>query len=77
MTTFQDELDIDLMIKGATMFKGNHNFKSYCYKPSENGIFKRLSHALIVENSDYRASFSKKRLIFSKSKEKRVWKKSK
>ena len=32
MTTFLDELDIDLMIKGATMFKGNHNFKSYCYK---------------------------------------------
>ena len=58
ITTILDELDIDLMIKGAGLFEGNHNFKSYCYKPSENGIFNRsLSHALIEENIDYTANF--------------------
>jgi tRNA pseudouridine38-40 synthase len=58
MTTILDKLDIDLMIKGAVLFKGNHNFKSYCYKPSENGVFKRfLSFSLIEENTDYTANF--------------------
>ena len=41
ITTFLDSLNIDLMKKGAKLFKGQHNFKSYCYKPNENGIFDR------------------------------------
>ena len=29
------------MKEGAKLFEGKHNFKSYCYKPNENGIFDR------------------------------------
>ena len=41
ITTFLDSLNIDLMKEGAKLFEGKHNFKSYCYKPNENGIFDR------------------------------------
>src|SRR5690606_5074657 len=30
MTTFLDDLDIELMKQGAKLFEGTHYFKSYC-----------------------------------------------
>jgi len=41
MTTILDPLDIDLMKKGAKLFEGHHNFRAFCYKPSEHGNFSR------------------------------------
>ncbi|MDO1500544.1 tRNA pseudouridine(38-40) synthase TruA [Winogradskyella maritima] len=58
MTGIQQELDIDLMKKGAKLYEGTHNFKSYCYKPSETGLFERhLELSEIVDNDIYSASF--------------------
>ncbi|MDU8887100.1 tRNA pseudouridine(38-40) synthase TruA [Yeosuana sp. MJ-SS3] len=41
LTTILDELDIVTMKKGAKLFQGKHNFKTYCYKATDNGIYKR------------------------------------
>ncbi len=58
MTTILDDLDIDLMVKGAKLFEGSHYLKSYCFKPSETGIFNRtIITCEIVENTMYTASF--------------------
>ena len=58
MTTFLDDLDIDLMMQGAKLFVGEHYFKSYCFKPTDNGIYKRaITTCEIVENTAYTASF--------------------
>ncbi len=58
MTTILDELDVELMQAGAKLFQGHHNFKAYCYKPSDTGEFMRtIDHAELVENSIYKASF--------------------
>lgn len=38
---FQDELDIELMKKGAECYVGLHNFQNYAYKPSEQTQFVR------------------------------------
>lgn len=58
MTTILDELDIPLMQQGAKLFEGNHNFKSYCYKATNNGIYKRtLITCELVENTIYTANF--------------------
>ena len=58
MTTILDSLDIELMKKGAKLFEGHHNFKTYCYKPSEKGVFNReILLCELVENTDITASF--------------------
>ncbi len=58
MTTILDDLDIDVMIKGAKLFEGSHYFKSYCFKPSETGVFNRsILTCEIVENTIYTANF--------------------
>jgi len=58
MTTFRDDLDIDLMKKGAQLFEGQHNFKSYCSDVSENGIYDRtIITCKLFENTIYTASF--------------------
>ncbi|WP_435131972.1 tRNA pseudouridine synthase A [Formosa sp. A9] len=58
MTTILDELDIELMQAGAKLFEGTHNFKTYCYKPTETGVFNRtIDTCEIVENRLYTASF--------------------
>ncbi|MFV0566579.1 MAG: tRNA pseudouridine synthase A [Flavobacteriaceae bacterium] len=62
MTTFLDDLDMDLMIRGAKLFEGNHYFKSYCFKPSETGIYNRkIEVCEIVENTIYTANFFPKK----------------
>ena len=58
MTTILDDLDIELMKLGAKLFEGEHYFKSYCFKPTNNGIYHReLSLCEIVENKEYTANF--------------------
>ena len=58
ITTFLDSLNIDLMKEGAKLFEGKHNFKSYCYKPNENGIFDReIFYCKISFNTTLKANF--------------------
>lgn len=58
MTTILDPLDIEVMKQGARLFEGAHNFKAYCYKPTENGSFERtIDHCELVDNDIYTANF--------------------
>lgn len=58
MTTILDDLNIELMQKGAQLFEGKHYFKNYCYKPTDNGIYDReVLSCYIEENTEYTASF--------------------
>ncbi len=58
ISSFQDNLDLDLMKKGALLFKGKHNFKRYCTKPNPGTIFEReVLVSKIEENNIYKASF--------------------
>ena len=62
ITTFLDNLNIDLMKEGAELFEGQHNFKSYCYKPNENGIFEReIIYCKISINNTLKANFFPKK----------------
>jgi len=58
MTTILDDLDIDLMKQGAKLFEGAHYFKSYCFKPTDNGIYNRdILCCELVENTMYTANY--------------------
>ena len=58
MVHFDGELAIDKMMEGAALFQGEHNFKNYCYKPSENTqLVRNISRSVIVENNQYQSSF--------------------
>ena len=58
MVNINENLNIDLMIKGAKLFEGEHYFHKYCTKPSENTIFKRVIDSCeIVENDILTANF--------------------
>ena len=58
LTTIIENLDIELMREGAKLFKGKHNFKSYCYKPNpEKQYHRELLECEIVDNDIYTASF--------------------
>lgn len=58
MTTILDELDIELMKKGAVLFEGNHYLWSYCYKPTENGIYTRtIMQCKLEKNTTYTANY--------------------
>lgn len=58
MTTFRDVLDIDLMKQGAKLYEGTHNFKAFCSRVSENGLYTRtVMSCEIVENTMFTASF--------------------
>jgi len=66
MTTILDDLDINLMKEGAKLFEGSHYFKSYCFRPTENGIYDRdILTSELVENTIYSANyFPKKTYLF-------------
>ncbi|WP_452224487.1 tRNA pseudouridine synthase A [Lacinutrix chionoecetis] len=58
LTTILDDLDIEIMKQGAKLFEGQHYLKTYCYKPSDNGIYNReILTCEIVENNIYTANF--------------------
>ncbi|GAA3581033.1 tRNA pseudouridine(38-40) synthase TruA [Snuella lapsa] len=58
MTTILDDLDIELMKQGAKLFEGSHNFKSYCFRPTDNGIYDReILTCELVENTIYQANY--------------------
>jgi tRNA pseudouridine38-40 synthase len=58
MTTILEDLDIELMKQGASLFQGEHFFKSYCYKPTDNGIYNReILLCELVDNTIYTANY--------------------
>ena len=58
MTTFLDDLDIEIMKQGAKLFEGKHNFKNYCYKAKETGEYNReILTSEISINTIYAANF--------------------
>ena len=58
MTTILDPLDIKLMKEGAQLFEGQNNYKTYCYKPTNEGVYDReLICCELIENTLYTASF--------------------
>ena len=62
MTTILEPLDVILMTKGAQLFEGKHNFKSYCYKATDSGLHEReLLKCELIENDLYTANFFPKK----------------
>jgi tRNA pseudouridine38-40 synthase len=58
LTTILDDLDIELMKQGAKLFEGKHNFKTYCYRVSHEGLYIRtIDVCELQENTIYTASF--------------------
>ena len=58
MTTILDDVDIELMKEGAKLFEGENYLKSYCYKPTDNGIYTReILTCELVENTIYTANY--------------------
>lgn len=58
MTTILDDLDIELMKAGAKLFEGEHYVKTYCYKPTDHGIYTRtILTCELVENTIYSANY--------------------
>ncbi len=58
LTGVLEDLDIEQMKQGALLFKGFHNFKHYCTKPSQETKVKRtILDCRIEENTELTASF--------------------
>lgn len=69
ITTILDDLDIELMKKGAKLFEGENYLKSYCYKPTDNGIYVRtIISCELVNNDLYSANFFPKKTYLLKVK---------
>jgi len=53
-----EELNLELMNKGAKLFEGKHNFRRYCAKPNPNSNFIRTIDFCQIEiNQEYLANF--------------------
>ena len=62
MTTILDDLDIELMKQGAKLFEGENYLWSYCYKPTDNGVYTRdILQCELVENRIYTANYFPKK----------------
>ncbi|MHA7057294.1 tRNA pseudouridine synthase A [Aquimarina sp. M1] len=58
MYNIMESLNIDEMIKAATLFEGKHNFRSYCHRPNKHTIVNgEILQCEIVRNNLYTASF--------------------
>jgi len=58
LTTILEELDISIMKRGANLFQGRHNFKAYCFRATENGIYNReILTCELIENKLFTANF--------------------
>jgi tRNA pseudouridine38-40 synthase len=58
ISSFQDDLDLDLMKQGALLFEGKHNFIKYCTKPKSGLRSEReILVSKIKENTIFKANF--------------------
>jgi tRNA pseudouridine38-40 synthase len=58
LSSFMEDLDIELMKEGALLFQGKHNFRKYCTKPSNKIVFEReVEVSFIEENKIFNANF--------------------
>ena len=58
MTTILDDLDIEIMKQGAKLFEGTHNFKPYCFRATDKGLYIRtIDSCELVENKLFTANF--------------------
>lgn len=58
MTTILEPLNIELMKEGAQYFQGTHNFKTYCFRATHEGIYNRtINLCELTENHLYTANF--------------------
>ncbi|WP_339751639.1 tRNA pseudouridine(38-40) synthase TruA [uncultured Winogradskyella sp.] len=58
LTTILEPLDVELMKKGAKLFEGSHNFKTYCYRATDKGEYYRaIKSSEIRDNDIYTANF--------------------
>ena len=58
MTFIHEDLDIELMKKGAELFEGDHTFECYCYKPKPETQFHRGVELCELRRNDiHTASF--------------------
>lgn len=58
MTNFKDNLDFDLIKEAAHIFKGEHDFKRFCYRPTPDKTFAReIESSSVYENTDLIGSF--------------------
>jgi len=58
LSGFTEKLDIDLMIQGASLFEGEHNFIQYCTQPREKTRVTRRIHLSRIHNqTPFTASF--------------------
>jgi tRNA pseudouridine38-40 synthase len=58
MTTILDPLDIEAMKVGAKLFEGENYLKSYCYKPTDQGVYTRtILTCELIENTIYTANY--------------------
>ncbi len=58
IASFQGELDIPLMMEGAKLFRGKHDFRRYCTKPKPGTKFLReIEVSRIEENRLFTANF--------------------
>ncbi|WP_299113391.1 tRNA pseudouridine(38-40) synthase TruA [uncultured Winogradskyella sp.] len=58
LSTILEPLNVELMKEGAKLFEGTHNFKTYCYKATDNGEYYRtIESSEIVDNAIYTANF--------------------
>ena len=58
LSSFMEDLDIEKMKHGARLFKGSHNFRMYCTKPSAKVDFNRkIEESIIQENDILTANF--------------------
>lgn len=58
ISTFIDNLDLDLMKQGAKIFEGEHDFRAYTKKPAQDKVTTRVIHkSEIKPNEFHQASF--------------------
>lgn len=58
MTLIREDLNLEVMKKGAGLFKGTHNFINYAYKPKPDTEFRRsVLECEILENTFLTANF--------------------
>lgn len=58
MCYIRDTLNVSAMMEAAGYFVGRHDFRNYCYKPSEKTIFEReVDVSEVVDNTFFTANF--------------------